>query len=124
MKRSGDKMRIKIGTDTFVATLYNNATAAAFKSLLPMAEKNSPAAVPEPRTFLDANFIRDVGRSRNAGSVADIDRTLMAISRRSFLKTTGAALAIPATIRAQAEALLKKTGVQYGNQKNWFTAVH
>jgi hypothetical protein len=30
------KMRIKIGTNTFTATLYNNATATAFKSLLPM----------------------------------------------------------------------------------------
>jgi hypothetical protein len=29
-------MRIKIGTNTFTATLHNNATAAAFKSLLPM----------------------------------------------------------------------------------------
>ena len=33
---TGDKMRIKIGINTFAATLYDNATAAAFKSLLPM----------------------------------------------------------------------------------------
>jgi hypothetical protein len=29
-------MRIKIGAKTFIATLYDNETAAAFKSLLPM----------------------------------------------------------------------------------------
>ena len=33
---TGDQMRIKIGTNAFPATLYDNATAAAFKSLLPM----------------------------------------------------------------------------------------
>jgi hypothetical protein len=33
---TGGKMTIKIGKHTFTATLYDNATAAAFKSLLPM----------------------------------------------------------------------------------------
>ena len=33
---TGSKMTIQIGTNTFTATLYDNATAAAFKSLLPM----------------------------------------------------------------------------------------
>ena len=33
---TGSKMIIKIGNDTFSASLYDNATATAFKSLLPM----------------------------------------------------------------------------------------
>lgn len=31
------KMKIKVGTSTFSATIYNNTTAAAFKKLLPLA---------------------------------------------------------------------------------------
>lgn len=33
---TGNKMRLKIGNSTFTLTLYDNATAIAFKSLLPM----------------------------------------------------------------------------------------
>jgi hypothetical protein len=36
LQPTGSKMRIKIGTKTFPATLYDNATASAFKSRLPM----------------------------------------------------------------------------------------
>jgi hypothetical protein len=32
----GSKMKIKIGNSTFIATLYDNATATAFKSFLPL----------------------------------------------------------------------------------------
>ena len=34
-------MRIKIGSSTFTATLYDNATATAFKGMLPMTIKMS-----------------------------------------------------------------------------------
>ena len=33
---NGTRMKIKIGNSTFAATLYDNATATAFKSLLPV----------------------------------------------------------------------------------------
>src|SRR5688572_19908166 len=33
---TGSKMNIRMGTNTFTATLYDNATATAFKSMLPM----------------------------------------------------------------------------------------
>src|SRR5688572_12516108 len=33
---TGSQMKIKIGSSIFTATLYDNATATAFKALLPM----------------------------------------------------------------------------------------
>ena len=33
---TGSNMKIKVGNNTFTATLYDNATVTAFKSLLPM----------------------------------------------------------------------------------------
>jgi mannose-6-phosphate isomerase-like protein (cupin superfamily) len=48
----------------------------------------------------------------------------MSLSRRSFLKTTGAALATPAILLAQVEAPSPPNPAgQYGNQKNWFTTI-
>ena len=37
LNSTGSKMKIKIGNSTFTATLYDNATATAFKSLLPIS---------------------------------------------------------------------------------------
>ena len=34
--QTGSKMKIQIGNNTFTATLYDNATTSAFKSLLPL----------------------------------------------------------------------------------------
>ena len=38
---ASNQMRIKIGSNTFTATLYDNATATAFKGMLPMTVKMS-----------------------------------------------------------------------------------
>jgi hypothetical protein len=38
---ASDQMRIKIGSNTFIATLEDNATATAFKGMLPMTIKMS-----------------------------------------------------------------------------------
>jgi hypothetical protein len=69
---TGNKMRITIGTNTFPATLYDNATAAAFKSLLPMTvnmvdlngnEKyfdlpsNRPTKASNPRTIQSGDLM-------------------------------------------------------------------
>src|SRR6478735_10867001 len=37
LNSTGSKMKIKIGNSSFTATLYDNATATAFKSLLPIS---------------------------------------------------------------------------------------
>jgi len=37
LNSTGSKMKIKTGNSTFTATLYDNATATAFKSLLPIS---------------------------------------------------------------------------------------
>jgi hypothetical protein len=38
---ASNQMRMKIGSSTFTATLYDNATATAFKGMLPMTVKMS-----------------------------------------------------------------------------------
>ena len=40
-KPASNQMRIKIGSSTFTATLSDNATATAFKGMLPMTVKMS-----------------------------------------------------------------------------------
>lgn len=56
---TGGKMKIQIGSRTFTATLYDNATTSAFKSLLPMtvnmAELNGNEQYVELSRNLPAN---------------------------------------------------------------------
>jgi hypothetical protein len=40
-KPASDQMRVKIGSSSFTATLYDNATATAFKGMLPVTFKMS-----------------------------------------------------------------------------------
>src|SRR4030095_11122898 len=56
---TGSKMKIKIGNSTFTATLYDNAAATAFRSLLPltvnMIELNGNEKYVDLRRSLPAN---------------------------------------------------------------------
>jgi len=62
----GNKMKIKIGAKTFDATLFDNATAAAFKGMLPMTlrmeelngnEKKNDLATSLPTATFDPKTI-------------------------------------------------------------------
>ena len=52
----GSKMKIKIGDSTFTATLYDNATAAAFKILLPITVNMTELNGNEKYVDLPANL--------------------------------------------------------------------
>jgi hypothetical protein len=53
---ASNQMRIKIGSNTFTATLYDNATATAFKGMLPMTIKMSELNGNEKYFDLPANL--------------------------------------------------------------------
>jgi hypothetical protein len=65
---TGSKMRIKIGTYTFTATLYDNATSAAFKSLLPMTINMSELNGNEKYFDLSANLPTSASKPRTIQS--------------------------------------------------------
>lgn len=54
-----DRVRIQIGSSTFYATLFDNATAAAFKSRLPMTVNMSELNGNEKYYFLSGNLPTD-----------------------------------------------------------------
>ena len=57
-------MRIKIGSSTFTATLYDNATAAAFKGMLPMTIKMSELNGNEKYFDLSSNLPTNASNPR------------------------------------------------------------
>ncbi len=57
-------MTIKIGTNAFTATLYDNATAAAFKPLLPMTVKMDELNGNEKKIDLSANLPTNASNPR------------------------------------------------------------
>jgi hypothetical protein len=69
---TGSKMKIKMGSSTFTATLYDNATVTAFKSLLPLTvnmielngnekyadlSRSLPANASNPRTIQNGDLM-------------------------------------------------------------------
>ena len=69
---TGNKMKIKVGNSTFTATLYDNATVTALKSLLPMTvnmvelngnekyvdlSRSLPTAASNPGTILTGDLM-------------------------------------------------------------------
>ena len=72
LNSTGSKMKIKIGNSTFTATLYDNATATAFKSLLPISvnmielngnekyvdlSRSLPTSASNPRTIQNGDLM-------------------------------------------------------------------
>lgn len=64
----GNKMKIKIGTETFIATLYNNKTMLALKTMLPLSltmselnnnEKYAQLPTDLPTTTTDVGTIHE-----------------------------------------------------------------
>lgn len=70
---ASNQMRIKIGSNTFTATLYDNATATAFKGMLPMTVKMSELNGNEKYFDLSVNLPTNAS---NPGKIQSGDLTI------------------------------------------------
>ena len=67
-KPASNQMRVKIGSNTFTATLYDNATATAFKGMLPMIVKMSELNGNEKYFDLSVNLPTNASNPRTIQS--------------------------------------------------------
>lgn len=75
--QNGSKMKIKIGNSTFTATLYDNATATAFKSLLPLTVSMNELNANEKYADLSRNLPTSAA---NPGTIQNGDLMLYGAS--------------------------------------------
>ncbi len=75
--QTGSKMKIKIGNSTFTATLYDNATATAFKSLLPLTVSMNELNANEKYADLSRNLPTSAA---NPGTIQNGDLMLYSSS--------------------------------------------
>ena len=82
-KPASNQMKIKIGSTTFTATLSDNATATAFKGMLPMTVKMSELNGNEKYFDLPANLPTNAS---NPGTIQSGDLMIYDSNTRTFLQ--------------------------------------